>query len=102
MNNADLNNEVLLNLNSLVVDNTVGRLIGYSETSEDFYYIIHIFHEGNVKKNYQSCVGSLTFVKDSMCSNEYKELDLEYEKILPKVETMVVENHTQKRIVYNI
>ena len=103
MNKEDLHKEVSSNLNKLLLDEDgdIGRLIGYCETSEDYYWIINKTKDGKVIQVHSSCVGSLKYLEDSISIEEYKNIDNEFSKLLIKVDDVLVQDHTKNILVRN-
>lgn len=99
----DLHNETLSNLNKLIIDEdgNIGRLIGYCETSEDYYWIINKTEKGKVVRVYFSCVGSLKYLEDGVSIEEYNNIDNEFSKVLVKVDKILIEDHTKRVLVRN-
>lgn len=94
MNLQDLDYFVTSNFNELVksFDMEVGRLVGYLETDEDFYYRVRFLSNGEANDVFVSCVGRLEVISDNMNYEDYRVLDSNYEDILPYEKTIIKES----------
>lgn len=83
MNNREiLIKEVEKHFNEIIIDFglRVGRLVGFAETEEDYYYIIsHKNGERNVHSkeghSYLSAVCDLIYLKETISDFDYNRLD---------------------------
>jgi hypothetical protein len=96
--NKQLYNEVLDNLNKLILDEdgNIGRLIGYCETDEDYYWIINKVKNEKFINIYSSCVGSLNYLQECVSIEEYEAIDKELSKKLIKVDDVLVQEYIKK------
>lgn len=83
MNNKEIiSKEVEKHFNEIIIDFgiRIGRLVGFAETEEDYYYIIsHKNGERNSHTkeghSYLSAVSDLVYLKDTLSDFDYERLD---------------------------
>ncbi len=68
-----LKEEVFDRFNELVIssDLNISRLVGISDTPDDYYYILKNTNGKNQKYSYLSAVGRLVYLKDTMSYDDY-------------------------------
>lgn len=78
MNNYEiLTQETQQHFNELVITpgGHVGRLIGFYDGEDDYYYIVLNMYGAEHRQTYWSCVGALIYLKNQISAEEYDVLD---------------------------